>query len=187
VLGTSVTLGDVKGAPLVRVPGSSTFVPLTTGSTVPVGAVVDATRGTIELTSALDRTGAKTQTGTFWGGVFKVGQSRRDGAVDLALQGGDFGPCGATRGRSSRGVVAASGRHSAIIRRLWGRDHRGRFRSRGRNGSATVRGTLWLTEDRCDGTRFSVKQGAIDVRDDGAHRTVRVKRGGSYLAKARKR
>jgi hypothetical protein len=184
VLGTSVTLGGVKGAPLVRLPGSGDFVPLTATSTVPVGAVVDATHGTIELTSALDAAGAKTQTGTFWGGAFRVGQSRSDGAVELTLQGGDFGKCRATRGRSGK-LVAAGGRHAATIRRLWGRDHKGRFRSRGRHGSATVRGTRWLTEDRCDGTLFKVAEGAIDVRDGHTRKIVRVKRGGSYLAAAK--
>jgi hypothetical protein len=47
-----------------------------------------------------------------------------------------------------------------------------------------VRGTRWLTEDRCDGTYFKVTQGAIDVRDDRKRKTVRLKRGGSYLAAA---
>src|SRR3712207_6890811 len=38
-------------------------------------------------------------------------------------------------------------------RRLWGRDKGGRFRTHGKNSHATVRGTRWLVEDRCDGTR----------------------------------
>jgi hypothetical protein len=184
VLGTSVTLGEVNGAPLVRVPGSDTFVPLIAGSTVPVGAVVDATHGTITLTSALDAAGAKTQTGTFWGGVFQVAQAKRDGAVELALQGGDFSTCPSGRAGGRGKLTAARGRHAATIRRLWGRDRGGRFRTRGRHGSATVRGTRWLTEDRCAGTFFKVADGAIDVRDRTTRRTVRVERGGSYLAAA---
>ena len=92
VLGATVTLGEVKGAPLVRLPGTDRFVPLTRDSTVPVGALVDATNGTIELTSVRDSSG-KTQTGTFWGGVFKVVQSRNDTVTELALSGGDFSDC----------------------------------------------------------------------------------------------
>jgi hypothetical protein len=175
VLGSSVTLGDVKGAPLVRLPGTDRFVPLTADATVPVGAVVDATKGTIELTSVRDASG-KTQTGTFWGGVFKVNQSRRDTVTELALTGGSFSDCRPKR----RGKVVASG--AKRKRRLWGRDRGGRFRTRGRHGSATVRGTRWLTEDRCDGTYFKVTEGAIDVRDERKRKTVRLKRGGSYLA-----
>jgi ferric-dicitrate binding protein FerR (iron transport regulator) len=73
------------------------------------------------------------------------------------------------------------------VRRLWGRDRHGRFRTRGRNGQATVRGTRWLTEDRCDGTLFKVKKGAIDVRARGVHRVVRVRAGHRFLARARRR
>ena len=175
VLGASVTLGEVKGAALVRLPGSDRFVPLTADSTVPVGAVVDATKGTIELTSVRDDSG-KTQTGTFWGGVFKVTQSRRDAVTELALTGASFSDCRSKR----RGKVSASG--AKRKRRLWGRDRGGRFRTRGRNGTATVRGTRWLTEDRCEGTYFKVTEGAIDVRDERKRKTVRLKRGGSYLA-----
>jgi hypothetical protein len=180
VLGATVTLGEVKGAPLVRLPGTDRFVPLTRDSTVPVGAVVDATNGTVELTSVRDSSG-KTQTGTFWGGVFKVAQSRRDTVTELALSGGDFSDCKATKRRGRGKVVAAGAKRK---RRLWGRDRGGRFRTRGRHASATVRGTRWLTEDRCDGTYFKVTQGAIDVRDERKRKTVRLKRGGSYLAAA---
>ena len=84
--------------------------------------------------------------------------------TELALAGGDFSGLPAKKGRR-RGKVVASG--ATRTRRLWGRDRGGRFRTRGRHGSATVRGTRWLTEDRCDGTLFKVTEGAIDVRDDG--------------------
>jgi hypothetical protein len=180
VFGSTVTLGEVKGAPRVRLPGTGEFVPLTADSTVPVGAVVDATKGTIELTSVRDSSG-RTQTGTFWGGVFKVTQSRRDSVTELSLSGGDFSDCKATKRRGRGKLVAAGAKRK---RRLWGRDRGGRFRTRGRHGSATVRGTRWLTEDRCDGTYFKVTQGAIDVRDERRRATVRLKRGGSYLAAA---
>jgi hypothetical protein len=185
VLGDSVGLGEVKGTPLVQLPGTTTFVPLTQGSTVPVGSVVDATEGSVDLTTALDAAG-RTQTGTFWGGAFKVDQGRRDGLTELTLTGGDFSTCTAkpTGRRRGKLVAARTSRHTSRIRRLWGSDHGGRFRTRGRNGTATVRGTRWLTEDRCDGTFFQVTEGAIDVRDARARKTVTLKRGGSYLAGA---
>ena len=50
------------------------------------------------------------------------------------------------------------------VRKLWG-DGRGRFRTRGRYGAATVRGTKWLTLDRCDGTKVRVVRGKVSVRD----------------------
>jgi hypothetical protein len=187
VLGKSVTLGGIAGTPRVRVPGSRRFVPLSADSTVPVGAVIDATRATVALTSVRDGSG-QTQTGTFWGGVFKVKQSKRDAVTELVLAGRSKGNCGRAR-RAARTDVSASRSRSRRrwSRRLWGRDRGGRFRTRGRHGSATVRGTRWLTEDRCRGTYFKVTDGAIDVRDKRRRKTVRVERGESYLAKAKKK
>jgi hypothetical protein len=69
------------------------------------------------------------------------------------------------------------------VRRLWGKG-KGSFRTRGRYSSATVRGTTWLTADRCDGTLVRVFQGVIEVRDFRLKKTVRVPRGKSYVAKA---
>jgi hypothetical protein len=183
VLGLSIGLGEVKGATRVKLPGTDEWVPMTADTTVPVGALIDATNGTIELTSVRDASG-KTQTGTFWGGVFQVRQSRTEAVTELALTGGDFSRCRAKGTRRGKLVASRTSRHSSRVRRLWGRDRGGRFRTRGRNGSATVRGTRWLTEDRCNGTLFKVAEGAIDVRDDRKRKTVRLKRGKSYLAAA---
>jgi hypothetical protein len=47
-----------------------------------------------------------------------------------------------------------------------------------------VRGTIWLTQDRCDGTLTTVKRGTVSVRDLKRRRTVSVKAGHSYLARA---
>jgi archaeosine-15-forming tRNA-guanine transglycosylase len=69
------------------------------------------------------------------------------------------------------------------VRRLWGRDRGGRFRTHGRHSQATVRGTRWLTVDRCDGTLTKVTRGAVSVRDFVRHRTVLVRSGHSYLAR----
>jgi hypothetical protein len=68
-------------------------------------------------------------------------------------------------------------------RSLWGQDHHGRFQVRGRGSVATVRGTRWLTQDRCDGTLTRVTQGAVAVRDLHRHKTVVVQHGHSYLAR----
>ena len=69
------------------------------------------------------------------------------------------------------------------MRKLWGRDGGGRFRTRGRSSSATVRGTVWLTEDRCDGTRVVVREGAVDVRPNRGGRARRVRAGRSLLVR----
>jgi ferric-dicitrate binding protein FerR (iron transport regulator) len=68
-------------------------------------------------------------------------------------------------------------------RRLWGEDKGGRFRTRGRNSVATVRGTRWLTEDTCAGTRTRVLEGAVDVFDPARGITRRVVAGASLLVR----
>ena len=50
---------------------------------------------------------------------------------------------------------------------------------------ATVRGTSWLTEVRCEGTYVEVREGVVDVRDLIRKRTIQVRAGQSYLARAR--
>jgi hypothetical protein len=66
---------------------------------------------------------------------------------------------------------------------LWAKDRNGRFRTRGRNSVATVRGTRWVTRETCAGTLTRVMDGAVDVFDLRKHRTVRVRAGHSYLAR----
>ena len=41
-------------------------------------------------------------------------------------------------------------------------------------GISTVRGTFWVTDDRCDGTVTQVKQGRVEVRDFGTGKQVVV-------------
>jgi hypothetical protein len=69
-----------------------------------------------------------------------------------------------------------------VVRQLWG-NGKGRFRTRGNYSSATVRGTFWLTADRCDGTFTRVRQGVIEVRDLRLRRTIRLRAGQTYLAR----
>ena len=71
------------------------------------------------------------------------------------------------------------------MRRLWGKG-KGDFRTTGRRSSATVRGTWWLVEDRCDGTLTRVREGRVDVRDFRLRKTVKLRAGkrSIYLAKA---
>jgi ferric-dicitrate binding protein FerR (iron transport regulator) len=46
-----------------------------------------------------------------------------------------------------------------------------------------VRGTKWLTQDSCAGTRTSVRRGKVDVRDFVRKKTIRLKKGQAYLAR----
>ena len=63
---------------------------------------------------------------------------------------------------------------------------KGRFRTRGRNSSATVRGTKWTMTDTCAGTLTAVKQGSVVVRDFTLKKNKTVKAGHHYFARAPK-
>jgi ferric-dicitrate binding protein FerR (iron transport regulator) len=67
---------------------------------------------------------------------------------------------------------------------LWG-DGKGRFRTKGKNSAATVLGTKWLVEDRCSSTLTRVRRGKVRVRDFAKKKSVIVKRGKKYIARAR--
>ncbi len=149
--------------------------PFTTG-TIPYRAVVDVTGGTLLL---------KADTGTLKvngaGGipaVFKLlrGKDGKKAVVELRLVKGDFKACPKRKKSSARRATATT------IRQLWS-NGKGNFRTRGRYASATVRGTNWLTSDRCDGTNIKVKRGVIQVADLPKRTQVTVRAPRSYLAK----
>lgn len=178
--GQTVNLRPERGTVAVRTPGSEKFVTLDAGVQVPVGSIVDTRRGAVRLESARNLTGG-VQAGVFHGSLFQIRQRRSAAPVtNLVLRGGRFAAC---RKSARRAVAVASG--SRRVRRLWGRDRSGSFRTRGRHGAATVRGTVWLTEDRCDGTRYAVRRGSVAVNDPRRQRPVIVRAGEDHLVRAR--
>ena len=198
MLGESVNVAALSGTVLVAVPAASAarakgsarasqkglrFVPLTEARHIPVGSFLDTRRGRVNLSSARTAAG-RTQAGAFSAGLFQVLQSRRRsarGLTELRLKGSSFNSCRA-RGASPGGALAAQRR---TIRRLRGNAN-GRFRTRGRHSSATVRGTIWDVVDRCDGTLTRVRRGRVVVRDFRRKRNVVLRAGRSYLARARR-
>jgi virginiamycin B lyase len=177
VLGRSVVAGAAQGVVKVKLKGTNTFVPLTGKVSVPTGSELDTTNGAVRLVSALDTRG-HAQTGTFSRGRFKVKQSTTGkGMTDLYLSGPKPGRCVAPN-RASATKVAKKRKRS-----LWGRDNKGRFRTHGADSVATVRGTRWLTQDRCDGTLTRVTQGSVVVRDLHRKRDKVVRAGQSHLAR----
>jgi hypothetical protein len=176
VLGESVAVGPRAGSVKVRSADGKRFT-LTAGATIPAGSVIDATHGTVAMTSALDEKGT-VQTAEFKGGRFQVRQSAKGhGMVDIYLK-GSIGSCRADAAR-----LASASSKKRPGRRLWGRDRNGKFRTHGNDSVASVRGTHWLTEDTCAGTRTRVTEGSVAVRDLHRKRTVLVRAGHSYLAR----
>jgi hypothetical protein len=91
-------------------------------------------------------------------------------------------------GLSSCSTAAPRGGSAARTRRrkLFG-NARGRFRTRGRNSSATVKGTKWTMTDTCAGTLTVVSRGVVVVRDFTLRKNKTVKAGHRYFAKAPRR
>jgi hypothetical protein len=177
VLGESVNVDERSGAVTVKVPGSDDFVSLSKVASVPVGSLVDTREGSVTLKSALP--GGDTQSAIFHGGLFEVRQPKEaKGLTELKLR----GPGPSCAGGGARAAVTDKKKRKKHRRALWGRDNGGAFRTRGGNSVATVRGTSWYTEDRCDGTLTRVSQGSVSVRDLVNRRTVIVRAGHSYLA-----
>jgi FG-GAP-like repeat/FG-GAP repeat len=190
VPGKSVVIRVVSGQVRIKLPGKG-FVPFTGAANVPMGSIIDTTKGRIALTSAADTGGTKTQTADFYGGVFQVKQSvpkkkpKKPAALvtDLDLKDQvSRSQCAPLKGARSAAVDKKKGPKS-VLGKLWG-NGKGKFRTNGKYSSATVRGTIWLLQDRCDGTLTTVKRGTVAVRDFKRKKTVSVKAGHSYLASA---
>jgi hypothetical protein len=185
VLGETVVVAPGQGKVLVRRPGARRFRKLAGAAVLPTGTIVDARRGRIRLTTALDEAG-EFQTGRFWGSRFQIRQSASgNGMTSLALRGGDFGRCPARAGALAHtsAVPRENPTTRRVVRRLWARDRGGRFRTYGNNSVATARGTAWVTTDRCDGTVTRVREGAVAIKNRRTGRTVIVRAGRSYLAR----
>jgi len=201
VLGQSVDASVVSGIILVKLPlgaadvasaASAGFVRLTQALSLPVGTEVDSRRGKLKLTAA-STTPGKTQSGIFGGGVFKLAQAKRGkskGLTTLSMMEGGFpgsptyASCKAKPAADGSGPPAHAARLSSrVLQSLHGSGH-GRFSTRGRYGAATVRGTAWTISDRCDGTLITVQVDSVIVTDFVHHKTVIVRAGHSYFAKA---
>jgi len=189
VLDSSTNLNPVSGTILIKLPGSSTFTPVPTGTNVPIGSTVDAINGTVSITVALP--GGTTQTGEFYDGEFVLTQAK-SGTTIPVLTGGSFSGCPAP-GNSAAARIDARAASSAkkkkkkpntVVRQLWGNAH-GNYTTKGRYGSASVSGTIWLVQDRCDGTYITAtKDNVIVVAYAHPNKKYNVKQGQHILIPA---
>ena len=166
--GETANLALSRGTVVVRPPESQQFT-LAGAAQVPIGTQVDATSGAVKVTVAR---GVTLDTSEFYAGEFTIHQQSERAIGELRLNGGDFLDCVPS-------VRALAKKRPT--RRLWG-SGKGRYRTRGRYSSATVRGTKWLTEDLCDGTRTTVVEGTVIVHDFVRNLDVTVPAGHTYRA-----
>jgi len=215
--GTTVIADVISGDVFVKLPSSAKassartlfqvaaplpgFVPLKGTAALPVGAVVDARKGALALTSTVDgRTigagGGKSQTARLSAGIFRIRQKRlRRGSTqkiptDLVLTSAPGAEATCTRSGGSGGGSGATGpikgRTGQVVRSLSvTTPAKGDFRIVGAAATSAGAGATWASRDRCDGTRTDVGRGKVTVYDDAKRRSVTVRAGQSYLAKAK--
>jgi hypothetical protein len=203
VPGKSVNVQVVRGTVLIKTPGSRRaratgpakgFVPLTGALQIPVGSQLDTSKGRVALTSAKDTGGVTTQKSDFYDGIFQIKQAvpkkkpKKPAALitDVVMKGQIArSQCAPLKGGARAAAAKKKKGPHAVLGKLWG-SGKGKFRTNGKYSAATVRGTIWLVEDRCEGTLTKVTRGTVSVRDFKRKKTVSVKAGHSYLARAQR-
>jgi hypothetical protein len=190
VEGETVNAFAESGSVFVKLPAGAQkaagtpvgFFPLSSlGRQIPIGSTLDTTHGTVLMLAAKDKTGG-TQDGHFSKGVFKVAQPRNSPLTTVSLTRTGLNSCSRLpRGGSPKRARSARARSRSLFSRV-----HGRFRTRGRNSSATVRGTEYLVKDTCAGTLTHVMRGVVKVRDFALTKNVTVRAGHKYFARAPK-
>ena len=196
IIGVTAGARPVSGTVKIKLPPGTTlgkarklgltgaakgFVKLRSAKSIPLGSILDTSHGTVRLVAAAGRnfTQTKFQAGNFNGGQFRLTQGRKNPLTTVSMMGGGLSSC---KTKVPKGGSAARKRK----RRIFG-NARGRFRTRGRHSSATVRGTKWSMTDTCAGTLTVVTKGSVTVRDFTLRKTRIVKKGHRYFARAPKK
>jgi hypothetical protein len=177
VAGKTVNVEPVSGTVKIKRPGSKRYVTLTAEAQIPVGSSIDTRRGRITITAAQGR--GRTASADFFDGLFKLTQTKAAKPLTTLTLTEKLPGCTA-KGKASTAAKKMK------KRRLWG-DGKGRFTTKGKHSAATVVGTRWLVEDRCTSTLTRVARGKVKVRDFVKHKTVLVKTGHHYIARAKRR
>ena len=176
VAGVRVTTQPVGGQVLVKVPAGDAFVLLGAETSLPVGTVVDARKGSLVLTAAADASG-RTESATLAAGIFRIRQAQARGKRRAPLDFALVTPAGLSRACAKR-----PGPPKGIVRTLTVAA-KGTFGTVGARGVVKGRDATWTTTDRCDGTLTTVRRGRVSVR--ARSRTVSVRAGHRYLVRAR--
>jgi hypothetical protein len=176
-VGKSVNVFPRSGTVKIKARGKKHFHTLVAGEHIPTGSTIDTRKGRVQVVAAANKKGA-TSSADFYDGLFKVTQSKKSKPITTLTLTEKLTGCKAS------GKKASATKKKVKKRRLWG-DGKGRFQTKGKHSAATVVGTKWLVEDRCTSTLTRVARGRVKVRDFAKHKTVLVKKGHRYIARAK--
>jgi hypothetical protein len=192
VTGKSGDVAPVSGKVLIKPPGTHKLVRLTSIKRIPNGTIINAIHGRVQI--SIEEPNGTIESGVFFDGEFKLVLSK-SGMATAKLVGGSFKGCPAPpkkhkpkkhkkHGQLATVAKVAKKKPKTKVRSLWSNAH-GSFGTSGQYGASAVRGTEWLTVDRCDGTFFRVRRDEITVTSFKRHnRKTIVKQGHSFLAPA---
>lgn len=186
--GVELLAEPVDGTVMVRQPGQTAFNVLTELSLIPVGSTIDTRGGRVQLTAATGGLGSKAPDHSvdFYDGLFKITQKQGINAPATAKLVGKLG-CGKKKKKGGKKASASAAGPVAVIskrrrRRLWGSGS-GNYSTSGGGGTGSVRGTTWLTQDTCKGTKFKVTEGlGITVFDFKKKKKIKLGPGDKYFA-----
>lgn len=155
--------GDV----FIKLPGSDEFVKLTKDTLIPLGTVIDAREGKAHLTFA--NADGTTYDGIFWDGIFQVIQGSGDKPIatlklrdDLVAKASGFATARTTADLQRSFFAYTARRRGKKKNGLWG-DAKGKYRTSGKGGTATVRGTRWYVANYTYGSLFKVTRGMVEI------------------------
>jgi hypothetical protein len=178
VEGRLVNAVPQTGTVLVKLPssaGGSKFVRLESiGRQLPVGSLVDATKGSVHVLTAGGSRGSAQQDGHFGGGLFSISQSRKNPLTTISMSGGGLGSCG----KLPRGGAPKANKKRRLSARVLGQ-----FRVLGRHSTTTASGAQFSMSDSCAGTLTVVRLGRVVVHDLVKHRSVTLRQGHRYFAR----
>ncbi|WP_372788792.1 hypothetical protein [Paraconexibacter sp.] len=177
------------GTMTVRPASTSAALPLLEQDLVGLGSAVDATKGRLNVTTASDQQGNQ-QTARVYDGPFTVSQLGTVRQPITLMRVASLPGCptarrseagsGASRhGARTAAAAAKKKKRRKKSRRLWVSESGGRWRTATGSTSAAAVGTRWLTTLQCDGTRVTVTEGRVLVRDKIRNRSVVVPAGRS--------
>ena len=170
-IGANAVVAPIAGKVRVRLAGHRGFVALTGAQNVGLGSELDTTKGAVAVFFITTKQG-RAASAIASGGRFLLLQpnvldrNQRPGLLSLSAKLTGCPRRAATRRPppARRDGAASAARKGSPRRRV--RVHaRGRIRTKGRYGSAIVRGTQWTTQDQCPpirpaGTKFVVTEGS---------------------------
>jgi len=198
VFGRSVGVAPAVGGVTVRPVGVPAFLALQEEDLVPTRSDVESTGGQIAITTARDASGAQ-QTAQLYRGPFSVAY-RATGSTAFRLA--PLTGCGAGAARVAKPRVGAriaavtdkrrkakrkkNSRRKIASHQLWVSETGGNWQTATGAVSAAAIGTRWHTTLSCEGTRVTIAQGIVRVRDKLHQRTVVLRAGQTYLAQTRR-